>query len=385
MKRNRERLFILIGAVLMQFSIGAIYSWSLFNNAIHHQFGWNIDEILITYSLIIYIFALTTVISGRLLDRFGPRFIGSIGAILYGVGVILTSRADSLYEFYIFYGVIAGIGVGLVYVCPLTTCIKWFPNKKGLATGIVIGAFGLGSLIFKPIIQVSLIDSGLSKTFLKLGIIYLITTFLGAQLLKNPIKENIIIQGDSLLDFSVRDMIKTKNFYFIWISFFFACIGGLFIIGSVTDIATELGIMNLKQAAGTIVVIAICNALGRLFWGAISDHIGGKLSAIIMFLITTISLLTLSYIELSIIPFYILIALITLCFGGFLVIYPSLTTEYFGILNLGKNYGVIYQAYGLAALVGPIILKIFPNYTTVFFIAGIISGVGALFILQIKK
>lgn len=385
MKRNRERLFILIGAVLMQFSIGAIYSWSLFNNAIHHQFGWNIDEILITYSLIIYIFALTTVISGRLLDRFGPRFIGSIGAILYGVGVILTSRADSLYEFYIFYGVIAGIGVGLVYVCPLTTCIKWFPNKKGLATGIVIGAFGLGSLIFKPIIQVSLIDSGLSKTFLKLGIIYLITTFLGAQLLKNPIKEKIIIQGDSLLDFSVRDMIKTKNFYFIWISFFFACIGGLFIIGSVTDIATELGIMNLKQATGTIVVIAICNALGRLFWGVISDHIGGKLSAIIMFLITTISLLTLSYIELSIIPFYILIALITLCFGGFLVIYPSLTTEYFGILNLGKNYGVIYQAYGLAALVGPIILKIFPNYTTVFFIAGIISGVGALFILQIKK
>lgn len=387
MAMKRERFTILLGAILMQLSVGAIYSWALFNEAIHDKFGWEFSDIIITYSLIIFVFAFTTIFSGRLLDKFGPRIIGTIGAILYGTGVMLTSRADSLHELYIYYGIIAGIGVGFVYVCPLTTCIKWFPKKKGLVTGIVIGAFGLGSLVFKSIIQTSIVDNGISETFLKLGIIYLILTLIGARLLKDPCAKSEKKLGGGVKGkvFRVRTMIQTKNFYFIWISYFFACIGGLLIIGSATEIGLELANLTFEQAAGSVAIIAIFNAVGRLFWGTISDHIGYKKSAIIMFLLTALALILMSYLQLTLMTFYTLTAIITFCFGGFLVLYPTITSEYFGTTNLGRNYGVIYQAYGIAALCGPLLLKNTTGYRPAFLIAGIISAIGALFILQIKK
>lgn len=386
MRINTDGIAIIPGAIIMQISIGAIYSWTLFNEALHHKFAWTINDIIITYSLTIFIFALTTIFSGRILDRFGPRLTGSIGAILYGTGVMLTSTADSLIELYIFYGIIAGIGVGFVYVCPLTTCIKWFPRKKGLVTGIVIGAFGMGSLVFKNIIQVNIITYGVSETFLILGITYLTLTLTGAQLLKNPCEksQNILIQKADKI-YKVRTMIKTKNFYFIWLSYFFACIGGLLVIGSATEIGLDVAKISFIEAAGAVTIIAISNGIGRLFWGAISDHIGCKKSVICMFILTTISMILMGYITLTLEIFYILIAIITFCFGGFLVIYPTITSEYFGITNMGRNYGVIYQAYGLAALCGPLLLKSTTGYSSAFLISGITSAFGALFILQIKK
>ncbi len=387
MEIKRERLIILFGAILMQVCIGAIYSWTLFNEALHTEFHWEISDILITYSLTIFVFALTTIFSGRLLDKFGAKIIGTIGGILYGAGVMLTSTADTLPELYLFYGVIAGIGVGFVYVCPLTTCIKWFPNKKGLVTGIVIGAFGIGSLVFKGIIQSSILNYGISETFLRLGIIYLIVSVTGARLLKEPkiCKKTEAINSRGKKIYTVRTMMKTPNFYLIWFSYFFACIGGLLIIGSAMEIGLELAHISFKQAAGSVAIIAIFNASGRLFWGMISDHIGCKQSAILMFIFTALALFILSFIPLSQSLFYILIAAITFCFGGFLVIYPTITSEYFGMTNLGRNYGVVYQAYGIAALCGPLLLKNSDNYITPFIIAGVVSIAGSLLISQIKK
>lgn len=387
MEIKRERLIILFGAILMQICIGAIYSWTLFNEAFHAEFQWEISDILITYSLTIFVFALTTIFSGRLLDKFGAKIIGTIGGILYGGGVMLTSRADTLPELYLFYGVIAGIGVGFVYVCPLTTCIKWFPNNKGLVTGIVIGAFGIGSLVFKGIIESSILSYGISDTFFRLGIIYLVLSITGARLLKEPkiCKKTEAIKNRDKKIYTVRSMVKTSNFYLIWFSYFFACIGGLLIIGAAMEIGLELAHISPHQAAGSVAIIAIFNASGRLFWGMISDHIGSKKSAISMFIFTALALFILSFIPLSQALFYILIAVITFCFGGFLVIYPTITSEYFGITNLGRNYGVVYQAYGIAALCGPFLLKNSDNYITPFIIAGVVSIAGSLLISQIKK
>lgn len=380
---KQSRFWIIVGAVLLQIPIGAIYSWTLFNEALHEKFMWDIGDIIFTYSLTIFVFALTTIFSGRLLDKYGAKLIATIGALLYGSGVLLTSSADTLFELYLFYGIIGGIGVGFVYVCPLATCIKWFPQKKGLVTGIVIGAFGIGSLVFKSIIQALLITRGVSETFFWLGIIYLVLTITGAQLLREPKKTTCKTTLKKLenSNFTVRQMVKTKNFYFIWISYLFACIGGLLVIGSAMEIGLQMAGASFEQAAQAVAIMAIFNATGRLFWGAISDHIGTKPSTTIMFILTAIAMFLLSYLELNIPLFYILIALTTFCFGGFLVIYPAITTEYFGVQNIGKNYGVIYQAYGIAALCGPLLLK--NSYT--FIISGILAIIGAIFIIQINK
>ena len=156
-------------------------------------------------------------------------------------------------------------------------------------------------------------------------------------------------------------------------------------IGSATEIGLEVVKLTFEKAAGAVAVIAIFNATGRLFWGIISDHIGCKKSALFMFSFTTIAMLFMALAPLHLISFYILIGVITFCFGGFLVIYPTITSEFFGVKNLGQNYGVIYQAYGIAALCGPLLLKNTTGYNSLFLIASLFSALGALFILQIKK
>ncbi|OQY40121.1 MAG: hypothetical protein B6229_02400 [Spirochaetaceae bacterium 4572_7] len=387
MKRSFNHLYIILGAVLLQLSLGSIYSWTLFNEAIHYKYGWEFSNIIITYSLTISVFAFTTMFSGRLLDKFGARKIATIGGILYGTGVMLTSRADTLLELYLYYGVIGGVGVGFAYVCPLATAIKWFPKRKGLVAGIVVGAFGLGSLLFKSIIESSLNEIGLSNTFFRLGFIYLILSVTGALLLSPPPKqkEELSNKTKNNKQHRVRDMVKTKNFYLIWITYFLGCISGLLVIGSATEIGLVMAKVSFSQAAEAVVVIALFNATGRLFWGAISDKIGCKLSLFIMFIITTIAMFLLTILNLNVLSLYLLLAFVAFGFGGFLVVYPTITSEYFGIENLGQNYGVIYQAYGIAALFGPIIFKIAGSYVTTFLISGSLSLLGALLIVFIKR
>lgn len=384
MLRKRYRFLIILGAVLMQVSIGAIYSWTLFNEPLHEKFGWDYSSILLTYSLTIFVFAFTTLFSGRLLDKYGPRKIGIIGGILYGVGVILTSRATSIYQLYLFYGVIAGIGVGFVYVCPLSTCIKWFPDKKGLVTGIVIGAFGLGSLIFKDLIQTSITTIGVSETFFKVGPIYLLLTISGAILLFPPPKDSMN-NSKKFKTHSVRTIIKTKRFYFIWGSYFLGCISGLLVIGSATEIGIKLASLSPVTASGIVIIIGIFNATGRLFWGFISDHLGSKKTGIIIFILTVVTMFIGGFISFNLTVFYIFVGIITFCFGGLLVIYPTLTSDNFGTKNLGGNYGVIYQAYGFAALLGPLVLKLANGYQTSFLFSGILATLGFFLLTQVKK
>lgn len=387
MDKKKNHITIIFGAILMQLCTGSIYAWSLFNEPLHEKFGWTVKDIVFTYSLIIFVFAFTTIFSGRLLEKFGARKIATVGGILYGAGVMLTSRADSLTDLYLFYGIIAGIGVGFVYVSPLTTCIKWFPKKKGLVTGIVVGAFGLGNIVFKSVIQYSIKNYGVSQTFLILGIIYLILVVAGAQFLLPPPKTKHISlhNHNEQKNMTVRHMIRTKNFYFIWASYFLGCISGLLVIGSAVEIGMTMANLTIPMAAQAVIIIGLCNASGRLFWGTVSDHIGCKKSSVIMFILTALAMAGMSFIPLNTALFFIFMGLTTFCFGGFLVVYPALTTESFGTYNLGRNYGVVYQAYGFAALCGPIILKNTDGFNIAFIISGITALAGSLIILLVKK
>lgn len=378
---------VVAGAVLLQICVGAIYSWSLFNQPLIDQFGWSKNEVVLTFSITIFVFALSTLISGRLQDKVGPKKVAVIGAIFYGSGLALASTATSIIQLYIYYGVIAGIGVGFVYVCPLSTCVKWFPERKGMITGIAVGAFGLGSLIFKSVIQFLLVSKGVSLTFLYLGLIYTLLILIGAQFLKLPPKEisnlNNNIYNDKT-DYTVSEMIKTKSFYLIWIIYLLGCMSGLLVIGLAKDIGLQLANIDQKSASNAVAMIALFNAGGRLYWGALSDKINRLTVVFIMFIITATCMTMMSIISLNYITYSICLGGIAFCFGGFLSVFPTITSEYYGTKNLGANYGVIYQAYGVSALLGPIIVANVGGLKTTFIIAAICAVIGAGISLIVK-
>lgn len=389
MKNITNRWLVVFGAILLQVSIGAVYSWSLFNQPLVTKFGWNSNEIVFTYSLIVFVFAFTTMFSGRLQDKIGPRTVATIGGLFYGIGLILSSYATSILQLYIYYGFIAGIGIGFVYVCPLSTCIKWFPDKKGLITGITVGAFGLGSLVFKSIIEFLLSSFGVSRTFFYLGIIYASLIIIGAQLLSVPPANNNLTNKNSIThknsnNLTVSEMLKNKSFYFIWIMYLFGSMGGLLVIGLAKDIGIDLAGLNPEVAAHAVSTIALFNASGRLIWGILSDKLNRIRVVLAMFLITSFCMIAMSFITLNIVTFFIFLGGITFCFGGFLSVFPTITGEFYGTEHLGANYGIVYQAYGLAALLGPIIVSLVGGLNSTFIISSVLSIIGAGMTFMVK-
>lgn len=388
MNKTINRWYVVLGAVLVQMCIGAIYTWSLFNQPLMDKFGWEKGDVVLTYSIAVFVFAFSTIFSGSLQDKIGPKKVATIGVILYATGLMLASTATSLMQLYIYYGVIAGAGVGFAYVCPLSTCIKWFPEKRGFITGIAVGSFGLGSLVFKSVIQYFITNSGVSETFLYLGGIYLVLGLIGSQFLVLPqVKEESISKNNLEIkeaNFTVGEMIKTKSFYLIMVMYLFACMSGLLVIGLAKDIGMQLAGLEASVAANAVAMIALFNASGRLIWGTLSDKLGRIRVVTIMFLITAIAMISMSVVTLNYFTFFISLSGIAFCFGGFLAVFPTITGEYYGIKNLGANYGLVYQAYGLAALVGPIIVANAGGLKPTFLIAAILAviGAGLTFILK---
>src|SRR6056297_2457286 len=387
-KKQFNRWWVVFGAVLLQVCLGAIYSWSLFNQPLMDKFGWTSEEVFMTYSIAIFVFAFSTIFSGRLQDQIGPRKVATIGGILYGSGLIISSFATTLPMLYLGYGVLSGAGVGFAYVCPLSTCVKWFPEKKGFLTGIAVGAFGAGSLIFKSII-VRLIGSvGVSSTFLYLGIIYMLLVIIGAQFLRVPQGSTSQLKTAMKLErknYKVKEMMKTKSFYLVWLSYMFACMPGLLVIGLAKDIGTELVMLDPLVAANAVALIALFNAGGRLVWGTVSDILGRVRVVTIMFFLTAIPLLVMSTIQMNLVLFFICLAAIASSFGGFLAVYPTITSDFFDVKTLGANYGVVYQAYGIAALVGPIIKGSATGFSQTFLIAAGFAIAGGLITFVMKS
>ncbi len=388
MKNVTNRWSVVLGAVLLQLCTGSIYSWSLFNQPLVDKFGWEKTDIVLAFSIIVFVFAFVTIFSGRLQDKIGPRIVATIGGVLYGVGLMLASTATSLIQLYIYYGVIAGIGVGFVYVCPLSTCVKWFPEKKGFITGIAVGAFGLGSLVFKSVIQFLLHSKGVSQTFFYLGVIYITLSVIGAQFLKNPPTNynNTSIKNTSNIgnNFTVLEMLKTRAFYLIWVMFLFGSMSGLLIIGNAKDIGIQLARLEPAVASNAVSAIALFNASGRLIWGTLSDKIGRIKVVFLMFTITSISMILLSVLSLNYITFFACVSGIAFCFGGFLAVFPIIIGDFYGTKNLGANYGILYQAYGISALVGPIVFAAVGGLKPTFIISAILTIICAIMTFLVK-
>lgn len=387
-----NRWLVVFGAVLIQINLGAVYAWSLFNQPLMEKFGWSREDVVVTFSLTISVFAFVTIFAGRLQDQIGPRWVATIGGLLLGIGVMLASQATTLFQLYLFYGVIGGIGIGMTYVCPLSTCVKWFPDKRGFISGVAVAGFGLGGLVYKPVIGFLIEMTGVSSSFIYIGIIYMILVIVGAQLLKNPPLDKSLTnhsKGEGFepsLQFAPRQMLSTYPFYLLWLMFLFGSVSGLMVISFAVDIGVELANLSLEQAGNAVMVIALCNAGGRIILGNLSDRVGRKYTLMISYGVTALVMLYMSTEMMNYPLFLLAVSLIGFCFGGFLAIFPSITADYYGTKNLGSNYGFMYQAYGISAFVGPIVVKALP-FTKAFLLASLLCvlAIGMASLVKVPK
>lgn len=383
----KNKYLVLIGALLAQITIAGLYAWSIFSTALQAERGWTGDETFFPYALAQFVFAFSTLLSGRIVDKHGPRPALLIGGLLYGGGLILSSFVTSPTMLYLTYGVITGAGVGFVYVCPLSTLIKWFPKNKGMITGLAVGVFGGGSIIFKEVLSNMLQSGDVSSVFMQIGIISMGLILIGALLTNNPSGFVKAAATKTDADYTTGEMVKTRKFKLAWVMYWLAVIPGLLVLGAAKNIGIEVAGLEASVAGGVISILALANAGSRLVSGTLSDKVGTLNMLKAVFVVTIVSLLSLSFLTGSTFIFYVSVAGVAVGYGGFLALFPTFTNQEFGSYRYGSNYGVIYQAYGLAALTGIFIKRMAGSYTTTFMISAVAAaiGLGVAFMIKERK
>lgn len=385
MDKRKEALIVIIGTVITQLGLGSIYTWSLFNQPIVNKFGWGLSKVALTFSIASFALSVSTLAAGKLQERFGIRKLTSFCGIILGVGLILTSKVSSIGMLYILAGILVGAMDGIAYITTLSNAIKWFPNKKGLISGISVGAYGTGSLIFKYINSDFLNKDGFQEAFMIWGIIAMILIFVGAQFLKDAnVSEEKIDKGEGRVSFTVKEMLKTRQAYLLFIVMFTACMSGLYLIGIVKDIGVKLAGLDVKTAANAVAMVAVFNTIGRLILGAISDKFDRLKVVMCTLIVTLASVLVLCFVKLNFIGFFTCVACIAFCFGGNITIFPAIVGDFFGLKNHSKNYGVIYQGFGLGALSGSVIATIVGGFKPTFIVVGVLCMISIIIVATIK-
>lgn len=395
-----NRGLIVLGAILIQLALGAIYAWSVFRKPLEEEIGISSTQASLPFSVVLISFALATVLGGRLQDRFGPRPVALLGGLLLVTGMILASFARDITMLVLSYGVLSGIGIGIAYVCPISAGVKWFPDKRGLITGLAVAGFGAGAFFVAPLaaglisgtpynlLGLSLFglpQLGVFETFRVLGFAYLILLVVGGLLLRNPPPGYVPAgwtppapkPGQAMhADFTPRQVLATWQFWAIWLMYFAGCAAGLMMIGQTSPIAQEMGRFSASAAAIGVSVLAIFNTIGRIFWGRVSDSIGRSRTLFFMYLINAIAVFGYFLIPAAPFVFWFGIALVGATFGGYLAIYPAINADYYGTKFAGVNYGLIFTAYGFGGLLSnifaPRVMELTGNYNFAFILTAVL-------------
>ncbi len=371
----RKRYLYIVSGVLMFLCLGSIYSWSVFQKPLIAEFLKNGVEVSSTTANMPYMFfllsyALSMPFAGRLIARFNPKFISIIGSLLVAAAYIVSSFAPSMQVLAFTYGVLGGIGVGIIYGVPLAVAAKWYPEKKGLAVGLTLLGFGLSPFITAPISNKLIMAFGVFKTFKILGFVFLIILCLLSLTLKFP-ELSSDSMGDSEWGLSMREMLKTKEFYGLWTTYTIGTLSGLMIIGVSSTYAQEVMGISPTKAAFFTSFFAIFNGIGRPIFGAFTDKFGTK-KAIMLSYTSIISgaLLSIIFPD-NIAVFVISFSVIWMNLGGWLSIAPASTSNIFGPKNYAENYGVLFTAYGAGAFLQGIISggvkELFGSYQYIFY------------------
>jgi OFA family oxalate/formate antiporter-like MFS transporter len=359
-----RRWWIAAAAVLVQLALGAVYAWSVFARPLEDQMGWTKSQAALPFVVTIGVIFLGTSTGGRVQDRIGPRPVVLVGGILYSAGILLASLVsspDQLWLLVLTYGVVAGIGLGMAYIVPIAMLVKWFPDKRGLITGVAVGGFGAGALLTAPIAQ-RLVDASpddVAQAFWPLGLMYLAMTVVGGAFFADPPAdeaEAAEADGDGEAEahqYSLRDALRTPQWYQLTAILTLTVTAGIALISQASPAVQSISGVDATTAAGLVGVLAIFNGAGRVFWAWLSDHLGRMRVFTIMF-----ALLTLSFAVLPVagafLLFSVLAAVVYLCYGGAFGTMPAAAADFFGTRHSGAIYGAMIVAWSLGGVIGPL-------------------------------
>jgi len=394
-----NRWIIVIGAIMIQVALGAIYAWSAFTGALQSEaFAFSKTETQAIFSAGLATFAIFTIIGGRLAKKYSPRNIALLGGVFLGLGYILASFVGPSFPLkLLFLGIMGGAGIGLGYVVPIAVGVKWFPDKKGLVSGLAVAGFGFGAFIWilmanpPSVLGINgflTLSNGAAYTvamvdnvFLMYGIAFLVLVVIGSLVMVNPPagwipkgwkppEQDKSDKKKYMLDLKPKEMLKTRQFYLLWMMFFIGALAGLMVIGNIQNFATsatdgfasadsEFASQAVDIAViGAAVCLPIFNGIGRIVWGKISDNLGRKKSIIAMCIFQGIMMLAFFYTTANPMFFYVAAALIGFNFGANFALFPAATADSFGSENVGLNYGFVFTSYGVGGIVGPILAGI---------------------------
>lgn len=376
----KNRWFIALSAIGIHICIGSVYAWSVLTRPIMQEMGFSLKETTWTFSLAILFLGLSAGLLGSLVEKYGPKKSGLVSMLFFGTGMFGTACAlhlHSLMLLYIFYGVIGGIGLGVGYITPVSTLVKYFPNHRGFATGLAIMGFGFASLIAGPLMQYLTSAYGLVANFLILGGVYMAVMCMSALYLKPPVVTDTVMRHEitrNIHGFTANEAVKTWQFGALWWIFFVNITCGIGLLAVASPMAQEVVGMSPSAAASMVGIIGLLNGFGRIAWSTVSDYIGRGFTYVLFFVIEVFAFWQLSFATDALL-FQLLVLLIISCYGGGFSCMPAYLSDIFGTRQLSAIHGRILTAWGIAGVVGPSLVSWFRETTsgyslTLLFFAG---------------
>ena len=407
-------ILVIIGTII-ELCLGAVYAYSVLSVPLKKiftdplsagGFGLTVSaiEMQLPYIVSLAMFAITMPLVGKYIEKMGPRKVGMIGGVIVGLGWILASFATSPITLAVLYGAVAGVGVGVAYGCPITTSARWFPDKRGLAVGLTLLGFGFSAFVTGKVADTLTASVGIFNTFRLLGIGFLIISVVLSMFLVFPPAgwcprgwtPPAATAGAAKAEFTREEMTKTKTFIGLWVCYTIGALAGLMAIGVAKPAGMEVaGNSGMDAVAAGVLMtnlilpFAFCNAVGRPIFGTLTDKLTPPRAAILSYILIIIASLLVYLNPASVNMYTISFSLLWLCLGGWLAIAPAATASYFGTKDYARNYGLVFTAYGVGAIVGNLMAgaakDILGGYVNVFPYVAVLSVLGIVVALLLLK
>lgn len=392
MKSNKlqtnKRYVVLTAGMIIQLCAGVIYMWAVFKDPVSVYLERSSNDIALVSSVMLSSFVLGILFGGVLQDRYGPQLITLAGSLIMSSGILATSFVTSDFASLIFltYGAIGGLGVGMVYLCTVTCVQKWFPDKRGFATGAMVGSFGFSLVIFTPLATYLLEEMGVPLTFRILGSLFMIICIISSLILVNP-PEGFAAPGNitdtGKKQYTPSEMVRTKEFYLITISLFLVLPAFFILNPHLVTLATDRGFA--EYATMGVMITGLFSAIGRLLITWMSDKTGRISSMVLVAVMTAIGVLALTVATGML--FLVCVAIISLSFGGASGVYAAVTADHFGTKNMGTNYGIVIMGFGASALIFPFLSNTISSpgdMTNSFILAAVTCILALILVLMLR-
>jgi MFS transporter, OFA family, oxalate/formate antiporter len=397
--KTQNRWIIAVAGVVMQTILGTVYAWSVFKTPFIKAHSWTNMEVGMAFTLVIFFIGLAAAFGGKFVDKAGAHRVATIAAILFGFGTLLTGLADatdSKILLWVGYGVIGGIGNGLGYITPVAVLIRWFPDKKGLITGLAVMGFGFGAAIVGQIAPLMIPHLGLAYTFYIFGAVFLVTLLTAAQFLRNPPagwtppvnNQKAAAAAAPVVSLQIKDALRMPQFYILWTLLFINVTAGIALISNLSPMAQEQVGVSAALAGTIILISSIFNGLGRVFWASISDKLGRKV-VFMLILGTQVPLFFLMPHINNTLLFAAVACYILACYGGGFATMPAYAADTFGAKNMGSIYGKVLLAWSAAGVAGPMLMEQIKassgGFKMAIFLAGGLLAIGFVVNLFYRK